>query len=198
MGIADWIRAQLASLQSRPPTPPPEGVEACRTVERDGHLGCLFASHPSHLSTVRRSIEHFCRTQTTLDEPARDEVGLVVNEALANVIRHAYDGATDRPVEVSADRVDAAAGGTGLRLALRDWGNGNDPAAKPPKPHDPLTPGGLGLICLYQLMDEVRFEPQSAGGMLLVMTRTTPGSRAKYVPETDLPNCGPGADAPAD
>jgi anti-sigma regulatory factor (Ser/Thr protein kinase) len=35
---------------------------------------------------------------------------------------------------------------------------------------DPLTPGGLGMVCLGQLMDEVVYAPQR-DGMLLTMSR---------------------------
>lgn len=193
MGLSDWIRSQLDALRTRPPTSPPADARECLTDERDGHLGCRFASHPAHLAAVRKSVERFCVTQTTLDDPAREEVGLVVNEALANVIRHAYAGATDRPVEVTAERHDGPAGTVGVRLLIRDWGNGTDPAALPPKEHDPLTPGGLGMICLYQLMDEVRFDPQPAGGMLLALTRTTPGSRAGLIVDDAAAPAAPSA-----
>ena len=133
-------------------------------------LSCAFPSDPAHLAAVRRAIEAFCRS-TDLDTAACDELGLVVNEAIANVIRHAYAGATDRPVAVTVDRH-----GRGVRIAIRDWGIGRVP--KPtdnPAAADPLKPGGLGLICLRQLTDDVRFEPAADGGMLLTLVRTTSG-----------------------
>ena len=90
---------------------------------------------------------------------------------MANVIRHAYAGATDRPVEVTAEHL-----GPGVRIAIRDWGNGRVP--KPtdnPAAADPLQPGGLGLICLRRLTDGATFEPQPDGGMRLTIDRTTRG-----------------------
>ena len=134
---------------------------------------CLFASHPAHLAPVRRAVETFCRS-TALGDAACDELGLVVNEALANVIRHAYAGVTDRPIEVTADR-----SGPGVRIEMRDWGTGRIP--KPtdnPAAADPLKPGGLGLICLRKLTDECGFTPQPDGGMRLILVRTTPGRLA--------------------
>ena len=148
------------SRTSSPPT-----VEA--TPER---LRCAFDSDPAHLSAVRRAVEAFCRS-TELDDAACDELGLVVNEALANVIRHAYAGATDRPIELTVTR-----SGAGVRLAIRDWGNGRIPRPSDnPATADPLLPGGLGLICLKRLTDDVTFGPQPDGGMELVLVRTTPG-----------------------
>ena len=136
-------------------------------------LTCAFPSDTAHLAPVRRAFEAFCRT-TSLDGPACDELGLVVNEAIANVIRHAYAGATDRPVELTVDHH-----GPGVRVVIRDWGSGVIP--KPtdnPAAADPLMPGGLGLICLRQLTDHTSFEPQPDGGMELVIVRTTSGRLA--------------------
>ena len=128
-----------------------------------------MTSDPANLAPVRRACEEFA-ARCGLGERAVGEVGLCVNEAMANVTRHAYRGAADRPVRVELDRL----GGDcccGLRIALRDWGSGVDPSKLPPKDPDPMRPGGLGMICLGQLMDEVHFRPQPDGGMLLTMVK---------------------------
>jgi serine/threonine-protein kinase RsbW len=91
-------------------------------------------------------------------------VGLCVNEALANVIRHAYNGALGRPIEVTARWAS-----DGLVITIRDWGNGEIPP--PPRRRDPLEPGGLGLICLKELMDESIFQPQPDGMLLTLVKR---------------------------
>src|SRR3712207_7212584 len=44
------------------------------------------------------------------------------------------------------------------------------------KVHDPLTPGGLGLVCLRQLLDEMAFTPLP-DGMLLTMVKRRAGAR---------------------
>jgi serine/threonine-protein kinase RsbW len=123
-----------------------------------------ITSDPANLAEVRRAVESLCR-QHGFDDASIDDVGLCVNEALANVIRHAYDGAIDRPIEVSVDCDQRA-----VTVRIRDWGNGIDPSAKPIAPKDPLKPGGLGLICLRKMMDSTEFLPQN-DGMLLIMSR---------------------------
>jgi anti-sigma regulatory factor (Ser/Thr protein kinase) len=129
------------------------------------HQLCLeITSDPARLAPTRRAIEAFC-TRCGFDEKAVGEVGLVVNEALANVIRHAYGGATDRPIRIDADFEKDM-----LRIIIRDWGNGRDPSALP-HVHDPLTPGGLGLVCLRSLMDEAMFQPQPDGMQLTLKRR---------------------------
>src|SRR3954454_17459674 len=131
-------------------------------------LNVQIPSDPVRIAEVRKSVEQVA-VASGLDEQAVAEVGLCVNEALANVIRHAYGGATDRPILVRAHCQDRM-----LVVTIRDWGNGVNPASLPPKPFDPLEPGGLGLICLRRMMDYVEYAPQADGGMLLVMKKDKP------------------------
>jgi anti-sigma regulatory factor (Ser/Thr protein kinase) len=126
-------------------------------------------SDPANLRDVRRQVEEFA-LGAGLSREATDEVGLVINEALANVIRHGYGGATDRPIEVTA-----AVEGDGVRFTIRDWGKQFDPAAvAKKKTSELLKPGGLGLICIKKLMDEVEFFQLPDGMRLTMVKRVTP------------------------
>lgn len=93
-----------------------------------------------------------------------------VNEALANVIRHAYRGKTDRPIRVAAE-----GDGEQVVVTIRDWGSGVNPETLPPRRRDPEHPGGLGLLCLKALMDQVLFEPQQDGMLLTLVKRRRGG-----------------------
>jgi serine/threonine-protein kinase RsbW len=132
-----------------------------------GRLVLNVTSDPANLAPVRRACEAFCRSNG-LDDAAVNDVGLCLNEAMANITRHAYGGAEDQPVAVTAQATVGSAGG--VTVTVRDWGAGVNPFALPPRPRDPEQPGGLGLVCLRQLLDDVRFEPQP-DGMLLTMTK---------------------------
>jgi serine/threonine-protein kinase RsbW len=148
-----------------PQTPPPE----CRIHRANGILEADFNSDAAHLATVRTAIESLC-TEGGFDAKVTGEIGLVVNEAIANIIRHAYGSASNMPIHLKAKLL-----GNGpeseIEIALRDWGNGKRPTESgKPQPPDPLTPGGLGLICMHKMMDQVLFTPQSRG-MLLTMRR---------------------------
>ena len=127
------------------------------------------ASDPANLAGVRKAIEEFAAGMG-FDEKAVAEIGLCVNEAMANVIRHAYQGRTDRPVHVTAAAEKADGGKEQITITLRDWGNGVDPSTLPQRPHDPHTPGGVGLICLRQWMDQVLYTRQP-DGMLTTLIR---------------------------
>ena len=119
-------------------------------------------SDPANLAAVRHACEAFC-LRCGLDAAATGDVGLCVNEAMANVTRHAYAGAPDKPVEVTG-WCDAG----GVHVAIRDWGSGELP--EPREKRDLLTPGGLGMICLRKLMDDIVYTPQP-DGMLVTMTK---------------------------
>lgn len=121
-------------------------------------------SDPANLAPVRHQLEAFCG-ECGFDEPARGEIVLCVNEAMTNITRHAYHGATDRPIELSATFRDGL-----LKVTLRDWGAGRTPCDCPPSQRDPLRPGGVGMLCLRELMDQITFTPQP-DGMILTMER---------------------------
>ena len=123
-----------------------------------------IVSHPANLAEARRAVEALAE-ESGFDQTSRGEIGLCVNEALANVIRHAYRGQTDQPILIRAEN-----GGEGMQIAIRDWGSGVNPADSMEARRDPLKPGGVGMVCLRELMDSAEFVPQP-DGMLLVMKR---------------------------
>jgi len=128
-------------------------------------------SHPANLAAVRKTVERFAADHG-FDDRAVAEIGLVVNEAMANIIRHAYAGRTDRPVHLKAEANDRE-----LVITLRDWGNGVDPSKLPCRPYDPLEPGGVGLICLGQWMDDVLYALQGDGILTTLVKLRTPRTK---------------------
>ena len=151
-------RHLAAPPKPAPPKPAPPKPAALRV---------RVNSDPANIGDVRKAVEAYAVAAGLTVRDAAD-VGLSVNEAMANVIRHAYGGAPEKPIVVSADRDDC--GCVRVRVTIRDWGNGVNPAELPEQPYDPKTPGGLGLICLRELMDHVAYTPQP-DGMLLTMTK---------------------------
>jgi serine/threonine-protein kinase RsbW len=154
------------------------------TQEKSVHLD--LTSDPAELASARNAVEDLGR-DCGFDETSKDELGLVVNEAIANIIRHAYKGATDRPIHL-----DAHFSGKALHIWIRDWGSGVNPLELPPRPRDPLQPGGLGLVCIRRLMDNAEFCRQP-DGMLLKMSRTLakrPGACVETASSTGEPSDG--------
>lgn len=134
-------------------------------------LQLKVTSDPANLAPVRKAIEAFAAAHG-FNERAVAEIGLCVNEAMANVIRHAYGGRYDRPIHIDAAM---ETDGRTLAISLRDWGCGVDPTCIPCRPHDPLQPGGIGMICLRQWMDEIAYTPQPDGGVLTTLKRRRKG-----------------------
>ena len=87
-------------------------------------------------------------------------VVLAVDEALTNVIRHAYLGRTDEPVEVSFRRCQAR-GDEGwrdaLEIVLEDHGVPVKAEEMRGRSLDEIRPGGLGLHFIRENMDKVKF-----------------------------------------
>ena len=103
-------------------------------------------------------------------EEAGGQIVLAVEEALANIIQHGYEGASDQPIEVRFDRLEQN-GRRGIRVTLRDYGRQVDPATIRSRDLDDIRPGGLGVHIIRSIMDEVVYACLADCGMLLTMTK---------------------------
>ena len=126
----------------------PDGVE---TLPGNA-IRLSMASSPALLPVVRAALEEFAR-QAGFDETECGKIVLSADEALTNIIRHAYAGATDRPIEVRSAALD---GQGGLRIGLRDWAQPVEPGRIKVARTSDLRPGGLGVHIMNRCMDEVR------------------------------------------
>lgn len=145
-------------------TPRDPGSNDPASGDTPGALAIRATSNTAEIAPIRRQVEGFVASHG-FDERTVGEIGLCVNEAIANIIRHAYRGKADQSIEVTASVVDDE-----LEITLRDWGEGIQPGPLPEHKNDPMNPGGLGLICLGRMMDRVTFTPQNPG-MLLEMSK---------------------------
>jgi anti-sigma regulatory factor (Ser/Thr protein kinase) len=139
---------------------------------KTGPFVLKISSDPAHLAPTRVAIERLC-TDGGFNAESAAAIGLAVNEAVANVIRHAYGGAPGKPIELCV-RFD----NEGVTIELRDWGNGTNPCDLAPPPPNPLKPGGLGLLCMRQMMDSLVFTPQPDGMLLVMKKRKSSASAA--------------------
>ena len=101
-----------------------------------------------------------------------------VDEALANIIRHAYQGRPGKPIDVSCSRLwpsKDAKEPEGIEIVLEDCGPAVDLEKLKGRSLDEIRPGGLGLHFIKQSMDVVEFRRKSGKNSLrLVKYLATP------------------------
>ena len=121
-------------------------------------------SHPQVLSVVRSAVQEFAVVVGFNQEECRSII-LAVDEALTNIIRHAYQDRYDQTIELTCRRLgpDLGSGpGTpvdqvcdGLEFVLTDCGRPATQEQMKGRDLDDVRPGGLGIHLMTQIMDEV-------------------------------------------
>ena len=117
----------------------------------DAEVEVRIASDPRWLRLVRLVVGESCHAFGA-DEEVVDAVVLAVNEAVSNVMRHAYRGDTEQPIRIACSRA-----GDMLEVVICDHGRRMDLASKPIAPPDELRSGGRGLFLIRSSVDEVEF-----------------------------------------
>lgn len=135
----------------------------------DKPIKLSISSTPQHLRVVRAAAEALCRA-IGFDEQSATHVVLSVDEALTNVIRHAYCGAEDQPVDIELAALDASQG-EGLRICIRDYGREVDPSEIRSRDLDDVRPGGLGVHIINECMDHMEYRRAEGGGTMLTMIK---------------------------
>ncbi|MBI5725609.1 MAG: ATP-binding protein [Planctomycetes bacterium] len=131
------------------------------------HLHIL--SMPSHLPVVRAAVEKLCQ-QLGFSAETAGKIILSVDEALTNIIRHAYDEKPDKPIEVELTPLCDA-----IQIVLRDYGRPVDPSVIRSRDLNDLRPGGLGVHIMTCCMDRIEYRPVEDGaGTVLTMTKRLP------------------------
>ena len=113
-------------------------------------------SDPRLLGVVRGVLRSWMEV-FDLVKDRRDEVVLAVDEAVANAMRHAYEGRRDQSVDLvlssSDDSIEITVSDQGLPCPAECVDR--RPMARP-EPHE-LRPGGLGVRLIHQVFDDVLF-----------------------------------------
>ena len=116
-------------------------------------------SNPETLCVVRNALGELAHT-LGFPEPECRAVVLAVDEALTNIIRHAYQGRTEQPIEASFHRIRVARDGAhkpALEIVLEDRGMSVDHDKLCGRKLEDVRPGGLGLHFMRESMDTVEF-----------------------------------------
>lgn len=103
------------------------------------------------LSPFRRELRAIL-TAEGWEKKTTEEILLAVDEALTNVIRHAYQG------EQGKVAVSVLASDDNVEITIEDRGRKFDPTQVPPPELPRHKPGGLGVHFIRTIMDQMIYE----------------------------------------
>jgi anti-sigma regulatory factor (Ser/Thr protein kinase) len=135
-------------------------AEECVLVSQGSLLLKMeLRSNPETLCVVRDALGKLAETLGFPETECRAVV-LAVDEALTNIIRHAYQGKTERPIEASFRRIEVARDGArkpALEIVLEDRGIRVHEEQLCGRALEDIRAGGLGLHFMRKSMDAVEF-----------------------------------------
>jgi anti-sigma regulatory factor (Ser/Thr protein kinase) len=128
-------------------------------------------SHPRFLSIVRAWVEELGLVYGLTEESSQG-VTLAVDEALANIIRHAYKNQYDQKIELNC-QTDADQ----MEFTFLDQGEPPDLSRICAQPLDDFSPNGRGTHLIRAIMDEVSYE-KVLGRNQLKLIKHLPAAKA--------------------
>lgn len=127
-------------------------------------------SDPQMLSVVRSAVQQLAAVAGFAEEDCRS-ITLALDEAMTNIIRHAYGGRNDQSIELHCHCRDGA-----LEFVLLDRGQSAPPEKIRGRALEDVRPGGLGTHIIMQIMDQVSYEPLPDRNQLRLV-KHLPGKR---------------------
>jgi anti-sigma regulatory factor (Ser/Thr protein kinase) len=124
----------------------------------DEENALVCTSCTSELANIRSLVRKAC-DKFGLDKEKASQVVLAIDEACANVIRHGYNYSKHGYICIETYQE----AGFGVFL-IKDHCPQIDESVLAPKKKDLLSPGGLGLSLMHEVMDSVALKPNDDGG----------------------------------
>jgi anti-sigma regulatory factor (Ser/Thr protein kinase) len=128
----------------------------------------VISSHP-RLLNILRSVVKYRAQLVGFPESDVDWLAMAIDEAAANVIRHAYknsqDGKLALTIQAFPDR---------MEFILEDWAPKVNPQKVKPRALDEVRPGGLGTFFMHSFMDSCCFDEHFDAGNRLIMVKYLP------------------------
>jgi serine/threonine-protein kinase RsbW len=132
----------------------------------------VLPSHPRYLCIARAMVRELGEVSGLREEDVH-AVTLAVDEALANVMRHAYKGSHDQQIEFHCDVYDD-------RMEFRLLDSGEAPVAERicGQPLDEFSLSGRGTHLIREIMDDVCYE-RVAGRNQIKMIKNLPPQKVE-------------------
>jgi sigma-B regulation protein RsbU (phosphoserine phosphatase) len=141
--------------------------------------GLEIRSDLRELSRVRAFVRDFCRAlpEGLLDEDEAAALGLAVNEAASNIMKHAFHGRADQRIELDAEALPDR-----VSIRLHHLGDSFDPASVPPPAMDGTRDSGFGLYFITRSVDDVRYSRDERGRHCVTLVKILSSVRRKDAP----------------
>ena len=125
----------------------------------------VISAEPRLLQVVRAVVRHYA-LETGFGESDADCLTVAVDEAMANVIRHAYRSQPQDKIALEIwsypDRIE---------VAIEDRGPKVRPEAIRPRPLDEVRPGGLGSLFIKCFTDSSAYDETFTNGNRLKLVK---------------------------
>ncbi len=137
------------------------------------HYQVTRAAELQSLPVFRQFIDSFCDRHEEIDDAARYDLKLAVDEACTNIISYGYAGIDPGSIVLSI-KYEA----NQVLITITDFGHPFEPA-EPPKPDlnaklEDRQVGGFGLFFIYETMDLVDYDSSGGCNCLFLLKQITP------------------------
>jgi serine/threonine-protein kinase RsbW len=146
-------------------------------ASKAANISKRILSRTDNLLEVREFVGSAALSFGFSEEEAANIV-LAVDEACTNIIKHAYEYATDKEIEINISKNNGS-----FEIRIYDNGRSFDPSKVHPhdlkKYIDHRQRGGLGVYLMKRLMDKVEynFNPGKRNEVRLIKYRSRPSTR---------------------
>jgi sigma-B regulation protein RsbU (phosphoserine phosphatase) len=133
-----------------------------------------LCSDLDQLVRAREFVRSFCRGLPghPLDDDGEAAIELAVNEAVSNIIKHAFHGRSGHSIRLEAEAWPAS-----VSFRLSHLGDSFDPSLVPPPALDGSRESGFGTFIIARSMDGVSYYRDEHGRNFIALTKRTNGNR---------------------
>jgi anti-sigma regulatory factor (Ser/Thr protein kinase) len=136
----------------------------------EGEVRMELPSKTAYLCAVREFTREVCKRRA-FDEDQVAQIVLALDEALANVMKHGYQGRTDGRIWIGFSPFESGPRGPGIRIVVEDEARQVDPSTIKSRDLADVRPGGLGVHIIREVMDEATYEKRAGAGMRLTLVK---------------------------
>jgi anti-sigma regulatory factor (Ser/Thr protein kinase) len=120
-------------------------------------------SNPNELKNLRGQIKKYLNEN--FKDLKVDEILLAIDEAVQNIIRHAYEMKANQSIDVEIQKTQ------NFSIKIRDYGKQVELSSIAPRKLNEVRPGGLGVHFIKTICKNVKYEhaKDNKGGTILTL-----------------------------